>query len=476
LLFPTVPFAVFFLVVLGASWAIRRSRRAQKLFLLAASYFFYGWWDVRFLGLLFASSVIDYLAGELIVRSRTRATRRAWLLASILTNLSLLGFFKYYNFFQSSMADLANLLGLEAHLPVLEVILPVGISFYTFQTLAYTFDLYLGRGVKAKSLIDFLLFVSFFPQLVAGPICRSRDLLPQLMGEAPVRIPNLPQAISLIASGLFKKMVLATFLATHLVNDAFIAPENYSAFELWIGVYAYTAMVYCDFSGYTDMARGLGLLLGFHLPENFNAPLAATDIGDFWRRWHMTYSSWLRDYIYFPLGGSKGHPLRSYLNLFITFAVGGLWHGAHLKFILWGAIHGLALAGYKASLDVRRALGVAVNRARPWWYLVLGWFATFHLCALARVFFRAPDLDAVGRYFERLLDPSVPGRGVELAVLLVASLGIGLNFFGRPLRQAFLALHDRIPRPLWPVAWTALGLILLTLRPSDPAPYIYFQF
>ncbi len=474
--FPTLQFAVFFLVVLAASWAVRRSRLAQKLFLLGASYFFYGFWDLRFLGLLLLSSLLDYVAGEMITRAKGRAARRGWLLFSIATNLALLGFFKYYNFFQANVAGLAELLGLRAHLPVLEVILPVGISFYTFQTMAYSIELYQGKGVKAASLLDFLLFVSFFPQLLLGPICRSRDLLPQLLGEAPERIPDLPMAVSLIASGLFKKMVLATYLATHLVDDAFIAPENYSAFELWTGVYAYSAMVYCDFSGYTDLARGLGLLLGFHLPENFNAPLAATNIGEFWRRWHMTYSRWLRDFIYFPLGGSRGHPLRTYFNLLVTFMAGGLWHGADWKFIAWGGIHGLALALYKASLDLRRALGVAVDRVRPWWYLALGWLLTFHTCALARVFFRSPDIGTAWGYFGRMLDAGAPARGLELGVLLVASLGIGLNFFGRPIRRGFLALHARTPAPLWPLLWAAVGLLLLTLKPSDVAPYIYSQF
>ncbi|MBN2496779.1 MAG: MBOAT family protein [Deltaproteobacteria bacterium] len=497
MLFPTAQFALFFLIVLSISWLVRRKRVYQKLFLLAVSYFFYGWWDWRFPILLLVSSLLDYICGEGIVwcrRSDPERTqpvpegamarflsafpddKRFWLLASIFFNVALLGFFKYYNFFQENLTALAGFFGLQAHLAVLEVILPLGISFYTFQSLAYTFDLYFGHGDKAASLLDFLLFLAFFPQLLLGPICRSRDLLPQLMREHPEKVPDLTRAISLIGSGLFKKVFLATFLGTHLVNDAFVAPENYSSLELLVAIYAYTAMIYCDFSGYTDLARGTGLLLGFHLPENFNAPLASTNIGEFWRRWHMSYSRWLRDYIYFPLGGSKGNPLRTYFNLFVTFLVGGLWHGAHWKFVIWGIIHAFALIGYKASLDLRRYLGWDLKKVHPWWYLLCSWFVTFHICALARVFFRSVDMETAGMFFSRLAELSVYGRGIELMLLLATALGIGLNFFGRHIRVAFEWAHDRVPAFLRPVAWILVAWLLVTVKPADVAPYIYFAF
>jgi len=475
--FPTVQFALFFLLVLSISWLVRRKRTYQKIFLLAASYFFYGWWDWRFCILLLASSMIDYVAGEGIVRAeQNQRKKKIWLWVSIIGNLGLLGFFKYYNFFQENVAQLADLLALQAHLPVLEVILPVGISFYTFQSLAYTFDLYFGHGQKAESLLDFLLFISFFPQLILGPICRSKDLLPQLMREAPEQIPDLTRAVRLISSGLIKKVFLATFLATHLVNDAFVSPENYSSLELLTAMYAYSAMVYLDFSGYTDMARGTGLLLGFHLPKNFNAPYAATNIGEFWRRWHMSYSRWLRDYIYFPLGGSKGRPLRTYFNLGVTFLVGGLWHGAHWKFVIWGAIHAIALITYKASLDIRRALGWKFKKVHPWWYLLWGWLLTFHVCVGARIFFRSVDMETVGMFFSRLFEFSTYGRGLEVMLLLVTAFGIGLNFYGRYIKQAFDWSHDRIPGWSKPLVWAAIAWFILTLKPADVAPYIYSQF
>ena len=476
MLFPTAQFALFFLVVLSASWAVRRNRTLQKWFLLGASYFFYGFMNWRFLGLLVASSVLNYAAGEAVVRTGDRFRRRMWLIAGVLSNVCLLGFFKYYNFFQENVADLAAFLGLQAHLPLLEMILPVGVSFYTFQGMAYVIDLHAGRGYRAGSLLDFLVFMSFFPKLLMGPICRSKDLLPELAREAPKSMPDLSMAVTLIVSGLFKKMLLAAYLETHLVGGAFISPENYSSVELLVAMYAYTAMVYCDFSGYTDMARGIGLLLGFRLPENFNAPLAATSIGDFWRRWHMTFSSWLRDYIYFPLGGSKVPRMRTYLNLMLTFLAAGLWHGADWKFVVWGAIHAVALVAYKASLDIRRDLGIDPERPRPWWYMLLGWFVTLTVCASARIFFRSPDIQTAGLFISGLLDFTADGRGVELAVVLMTAFAIGLNFYGCHIRDAFSRLHEQIPVLLRPPAWAAIAVAVVTLRPSDVAPYIYFQF
>ena len=475
MLFPTTTFAVFFLLVFSVNWLVRRNRQNQKLFLLAASYVFYGWFDWRFLGLIVASSLLNFLAGEAIGSAGGRARKR-WLIAGVLANVGFLGFFKYYNFFIESLSGGAALLGLELHLPLLQVMLPVGISFYTFQGIAYIADVHLEHGPRARSLLDFLLFIGFFPQLVAGPICRSRDLLPQLLGEAPAEIPDLSRAISLIASGLFKKMVLATFIGTQLVNDAFIAPENYSSLELLLGAYGYTAMVYCDFSGYTDLARGLALLLGFHIPENFEAPLAATNIGEFWRRWHLSYSRWLRDYIYFPLGGARAGRWRCYFNLMVTFVVGGLWHGAHWKFVIWGAVHGLALVLYKASLDVRRDLGLPIPRKARWPWAVLGWLYTFHLCAFARILFRCPDLETAGAYFSGLLELTAQGNGVELGVVLAVAFGVGLNFFGRPIREWFIRFHEGLPAMARPVAWIAAGMILLAVQPGDVVPFIYFQF
>jgi D-alanyl-lipoteichoic acid acyltransferase DltB (MBOAT superfamily) len=475
-LFPTPQFALFFLVVLSLFWAVRRKRTLQKWLLLCASFFFYGFFDWRFVALLAVSSALNFGAGEAIARSQEKLRRKTWLAAGVAGNVLILGLFKYYNFFQENVAGIVSLLGLEAHLPILEVAVPVGISFYTFQGLAYVIDLHAGCGFRARCALDFFVFMSFFPKLLMGPILRSKDVLPELAREAPETIPDLSMAVTLIVSGLFKKTLLATFLGTHLVSDAFISPENHMSVELLTAMYAYTAMIYCDFSGYTDMARGLGLMLGFRLPENFNAPLASTSIGDFWRRWHMTFSGWLRDYVYFPLGGSKVPRPRTYLNLTLTFLVAGLWHGANWKFVVWGAIHGIALVAYKASLDIRRDMGIDPERRHPFWYLALGWFVTLNLCAVARIFFRSPDIETAGAFFSGLFEFSSGGRGVELAVVLMTVFAIGLNFFGRHLRDGFSRLHEQIPVLLRAPAWAAIAFAVVTIRPSGVAPYIYFQF
>ncbi len=476
--FPTPQFAVFFLLSLTIAWALRRRTVLWKLFLLIASYSFYASWHWKLLSLIVFSSLVDYIAGEGITRAKRPGARKAWLGLSISVNVALLGFFKYYNFFRESFASLLEFAGLASPIPILEVLLPIGISFYTFQSMAYSIDLYRGHGWKAPTLLDFLLFVSFFPQLVIGPICRSSDLMPQLIAGPPEKVPEVNRAIGLIASGLFKKVVLSTLLATHLVDDAFIAPENYSSLELLVGLYGYTMQIYFDFSGYTDIAIGIALLLGIHLPENFNRPYAAANIGEFWRRWHMSFSYWLRDYIYFPLGGSRVPKLRIYFNILVTMLIGGLWHGAHWKFILWGAVHGAAMVIYKAWIDFRRSV-LGKGKALPpptGTGLVAGWLITFHLCVFARLFFRAADLQTVSAYAGRLLDFTIRGRGIEPIVIGIILLGLAMNFYGHHWRKTFERLHERIPWLLRPLVWGGIGVLLLLLKPGDVAPYIYFQF
>lgn len=473
--FATSQFAAFFLVVLTLSWAVRKHRTAQKLLLLGASYWFYAGMNLRLLGLIVASSLANWALGEALARASSQRARLAAVATSVIGNLCLLGFFKYYNFFREGLDEVLAVAGLTSHLPILEIFLPLGISFYTFQSIAYCVDLYRGHGHKARSLLDFLLFIGFFPQLLIGPICRSADLLPQFEKPAPDTVPDLELAATLILSGLFKKVILASILATHLVDDCFVTPENYSSLALLVAAYGYTIQIYCDFSGYTDMARGIGLLMGVHLPENFNNPYAATNIGDFWRRWHISFSRWLRDYIYFPLGGSKVPRWRTYLNLMITMLLGGLWHGAHVKYIAWGAIHGAALVGHKFSLDRKRDKGIDPRQTSvP--RLILGWVYTFHLCVLARIFFRAGDMDIAWVYWRRLLALDLSGQGFEVIALPVIAIGLGMNFYGADIQGWFLRLQERLSPSLQPLVWAAAGFLLLLFQPSEVAPYIYFQF
>lgn len=474
--FPTVKFVYFALLCLTVSWLVRRQRTTQKGFLLAASYFFA--WKLKplFLATIIGSSLMNYFVGRAVHRMKGDPRRKTVLVFGLLANLGVLGFFKYYGFFIDNLQSLVTLLDLEVHLPLLEVIAPFAISFYTFQGMAYLVDTYRDKAVQPKTLLDFLLFISFFPQLGAGPICRSTQLLPQLHAPAPDKVPELSTAFAMIVTGLFKKMVLATYLASHLTTDAFILPKNFSSLELVLAVYAYTAQVYLDFSGYTDIARGVGLLFGFRIPENFNYPYAATNIGDFWRRWHITFSTWLREYIYFPLGGSREGRMRTYFNLMVTFVACGVWHGASWGYIIWGALHGIGLSLYKASLDLRRDYGMKTKGPWPLWWSAAGWFMTITFCAFARIFFKTSDLSVAMEVWETLFSFTAYGAGFDLGVLFVTLLTIFLNFYGRPIFDLFVRMHDALPNATRPVAWATALLVLFTLKPYGMAATIYFSF
>jgi alginate O-acetyltransferase complex protein AlgI len=476
--FSTLNFAYFFVLTATVSWSLRRRRTLQKGFLLLASYYFYARWDFVLLGLLAGVSIFDWGMSLAIDRAPPAkpALRKVLLAAAVTANVGLLGVFKLYDFFRASMASFAAFLGLSAHLPVLEIFLPVGMSFYTFQGIAYLVDVYRGRAVKARSLLDFLLFMAFFPQLLAGPICRSSELLPQFAEEAPPAIGAPSRAVVLIVSGLFKKMVLASLLATHLVDGAFQMPSNYGSLELLVATYAYTAEVYLDFSGYTDLARGLSLLLGIELPENFDYPYRATNIGDFWKRWHITFSRWLRDYVYFPLGGSHGARWRTYLNLVLTFLVCGIWHGSKWTFVIWGLAHGIGLAVYKMSLDLRRDRGAFRAMAPSAMTAFAGWFVTLHFCALARIFFKASDVDTALEFFASMMKFSPSQHAFDGMVVLVTLAAIAMNFVGRPVFDACVRWHARIPTAIRPLAWAAMGAAMLAIKTREVAPYIYFGF
>ncbi|MBU0500050.1 MAG: MBOAT family protein [Gammaproteobacteria bacterium] len=474
--FATQKFALFFLGVFTLVWAIRPNRHLRNGLLLATSYWFACAWKPLFWVTILGSTFFNYLIGRLIHRFGNPKQRYGFLVIGVIGNLAVLGFFKYYGFFTENLGDLLAVLGLSVHLPLLELIVPLGISFYTFQGIAYLVDTYQGKAVQPKSVLDFMLFMSFFPQFAAGPICRSHQLLPQIMAEPPERVSDLPRAFALIGAGLFKKMILGTYLATHMVEDAFLAPDHWSSLELLLVVFAYTAQIYLDFSGYTDIARGSALLLGFELPENFRYPYAATNIGDYWRRWHITFSSWLRDYIYFPLGGSRCSRSRCYLNLMVTFGLCGFWHGASWGFIIWGLLHGMGLVIYKASLDFRRALGLDLKAGQGVVWAVGGWALTLIFCAFTRVWFKTPNLETAYQFWDRLFEGSLRGEGIDLGVILVTLLTFALNFFGRPLFEGAIALQNSIPMRYRPVAWVTAGLVLLTLKPFGVSPTAYFQF
>ncbi len=469
--FLSAPFAFFLLLVLTGAWLLRPFKTAHKVFLLLASYAFYARLELGLV--LLASSLVNWGFGAWLFRLTGERAKRGVLWIAVGANLSLLGGFKYYGLFRETASLVASVFGLQMHLPLLEVAVPVGISFFSFQGLSYVIDLSRRTLPRPAGLLDFLLFIAFFPKLLAGPLCRPKDLLPQLQAGPPERIADLSGALGLLASGLFKKAVLATFLGQALVDDAFLAPENHSAVELWIALYAYSIQLYCDFSGYSDMAQGVAALLGYKLPDNFRAPYAATDLGDFWRRWHITFSTWLREYVYFPLGGSRGGLSRTCLNLLVTFTLCGLWHGASWGFVLWGAAHGVMLCLHKLLRDGRKWLRIDGRDPLP--YLLLCWFVTFHAVVLSRLLFRAPDLSTAQSFAERIF-AFAPGPFASLPVLIACALGLSLHFLGARLRDAFVWTHGKTPLPALPVLWTAVVVLVLALQPGGVAPYIYFQF
>ncbi|MCF7839004.1 MAG: MBOAT family protein [Candidatus Marinimicrobia bacterium] len=476
MIFPTIDFAVFFAVVFGVSWLLLRRPRAWKIFILLASYFFYGYWDWRFIGLIAGASVVNHLAAVGMHRSRNPHVRRTLLVLACVFNLGSIGFFKYARFLAEQAMLLCHLLGLplDFWLPVLDylgqVILPVGISFFTFQALSYVIDVYRRVMEPADSLLDFACYLAFFPQLVAGPIVRAVDLLPQVSRPQWPAAIDLSRAGSLILGGLFKKIVIANFLAAAIVDPVFARPDAYGAWDTLWAVYGYAIQIYCDFSAYSDIAIGLCLLLGFKIPLNFDAPYLAGSIQDFWRRWHISLSSFLRDYLYIPMGGSRGRSGRTYRNLLVTFLLGGLWHGAGWTFIAWGALHGI-------YLSLERALGWGQDRPdAAWGGRILRRVVVWHLVCLSWLFFRGQSFGHALDMLRALGQWSAPVQRATPLVLVIAAIGYLSQLLDGERAARLWQAVSRLPA--WAQgALAAVGLtIILGLGPKGVAAFIYFQF
>ena len=460
MLFPTVTFAVFFLIVLPVSWALMPHQRAWRAWILLASYVFYGWWDWRFVFLLAASTVVNHVLAVAIFRAPTLTLKKTFLGLAVAFDLGLLGYFKYANFFLSSVD---NVLGTSW---LANITLPVGISFFTFMAISYVVDTYRGQLVPA-SFARFAVFQAFFPHLVAGPIVRASELLPQLeRPRSPRRVDN-SRAFVLILSGLFLKVVIANHLATHIVDDVFAAPNDHSSLEVLVAVYGYAVQIFADFCGYTNIAIGVALLLGFEFPQNFASPYAAVSLQDFWRRWHMTLSRWLRDYLYIPLGGNRKGRVLTYRNLLLTMLLGGLWHGAAWTFVVWGGIHG-------AGLAVERAVGWRpVSRAATWFGRVL----TFHVVCLGWIFFRADSFGRAGQMIERLFTAwGGPSPLVTTSVVLAITVGIVGQYLRPEMVAATLDGFRRLPALAQAGCVGVVLMLINTLGPEGVAPFIYFRF
>jgi len=552
MLFPTFDYLVFMVPVLLVTWALGHRSMARMVLLLLASYFFYmaspktdplplPWY---FAGLLLASTVLDYASGLAIQHftpaldssdpreaARARRSRNAILTLSLLGNLGLLGYFKYTDFFVDVFADLAHAAGVPFVAPHLEIILPVGISFYTFQSLSYTIDVWRGRLTAERSFVKFALFVTFFPQLVAGPIVRANELLPQLHRRPRLSPTAMEEGLFRIFKGLAKKVLLGDWIAAQFTDAVFATPEAYTSMELLLALYAFTLQIYADFSGYSDIAIGSAQLLGYEIPENFDRPYQSKNLGEFWRRWHMTLSTWLRDYLFFPLGGSRGSSARTYFNLWLTMFLVGMWHyspGTSWNFVLYANIHGLAMlynrwnrerrrdgprwrqvltigvaavavglacgATAELALDVPRAGAMFCAGFAAVMFLLVTWLPqqggpfvmaihvllTYHFTVLSRVFFRASDFETAKTMVAGLLrfDGDLVRPGLLTPWLWLALVfGTLYHFTPRAWVEVYmLGIFRRIPGPVLGLLLGLLGLGLMKLMAGAPRTFIYFNF
>lgn len=475
MLFYSQAFLPFFALVFALYWALPW-QRARTWVLLAASFYFYATWNHWLALLIGLSSVVDYLVARGLDASDHKPWRKALLVGSLVMNLGMLAYFKYVNFFLDSLEASLNAAGATLSMPTLQVILPIGISFYTFEAINYTVDVYRKRVPAEKDLAHFLLFITFFPHLVAGPIVRARDFLPQIAQRKRWDWSRLQVGCEYFLLGIIKKLAIADRLAM-VVDPIFAEPHSYNTEAVWIAVIAYSVQIYCDFSGYSDMAVGLAHMLGFKLAKNFDMPYLATSVAEFWRRWHISLSSWLRDYLFIPLGGSRGSRWQTYRNLMITMVLGGLWHGASWTFIVWGLLHGSYLIAHRMLQEVWQAwpsgkkwLSTAPGR-------VVCIAITFLCISLAWVCFRAPDFATAAQVYERLfvihtgLRPPVPRTGT--AWLLLAVFAAHLIGQWRGYRRR---LFQTLPEPVVGFAYTAALAAAIILIPAYSKPFIYFQF
>jgi D-alanyl-lipoteichoic acid acyltransferase DltB (MBOAT superfamily) len=465
--------AALAMTITAATWLLR-VRKLRLIFLLGSSYVFYAFWDWRFLPLILGSSTADWLLGNAIARAPSESGRKRWLFGTALVNLGVLAVFKYFDFGMSSMRALLQTLGFHPPEATLRVVLPIGISFFTFESMSYVIDIYRRRIQPHPSYLEYLTFVAFFPHLVAGPIIRPRDLLPQLASPPRWSGREGSEGLFLIGLGLLKKVAIGDYLALNLVDRVFDAPMRYSALECYAAVVGYAVQIYCDFSGYTDIAIGSALLLGIRFPLNFNAPYKAQNIADFWRRWHISLSTWLRDYLYIPLGGNRKGRVRTYVNLMLTMLLGGLWHGANWTFVAWGGLHGAALLLTRAfgSWRERRGLvpsGSPVKKA-------LSVFLTFHFVCAAWVFFRAESFGKARLFFFELATLTTYHVNLPRQLLAVLALGVVCHYLPERWylgsRDAFI----RWPAPAQGLALFCVALALHNMQTAEAVPFVYFQF
>ena len=480
MLFCSEKFLIFFIVVFLTYWALPW-HRARVWLLVGASFYFYASWNKWLAGIICLSTAMDYFIARGMEAMTSARRRRLLLLISLAANLGLLVYFKYANFFLQSLEEALHAVGETASLPVLRVILPIGISFYTFEAINYTVDVYRRRIPAERNLLHFMLFITFFPHLVAGPIVRARDFLPQIRRPKHWDWVRLQVGVQFLLMGLFKKVAIADRMALY-VDPVFQDPGQFSSAATWLAVLAYALQIYCDFSGYTDMALGAAHMLGYKLAQNFNLPYLAVNISEFWRRWHISLSTWLRDYLFIPLGGSRGSDCPrcrrglTNRNLLITMTLGGLWHGAAWTFVVWGVLHGLLLIGHRAFRDwsERRPSWAALLQSYPGTVLRIG--LTFFCVCLGWVFFRSQTFAGAGTMVMRLLVPAggLPAPMAPLSFYYLAGLVVlchALAHYGIWKRLAV-----RLPGPALGFGYATLLTVISLLALNGGRPFIYFQF
>ncbi len=474
MIFNSLAFAIFLPVVLALYYVL--PFKGQNRMLLAASLFFYAWWDWRFLGLLALTILIDFYASHAVYKATTHRLKKRWMLISIISNVAVLVIFKYSNFFVQSFAVVLTKLGFDVHPATLALVLPIGISFYTFMSMAYVIDVYRGQLKPTSHLFDFALFVSYFPHLVAGPILRAPQLLPQLTHERKIKLEQIRDGISLIVIGYVRKVVIADMISP-MVGQAFTQMNLLGSGDLILRMYLFAIQLYGDFAGYSDIARGVSKLFGIELNLNFATPYLSQNITEFWRRWHISLSSWLRDYVYIPLGGNRKGKFRTYVNNFLTMLIGGLWHGANWTYVIWGGLNGLYLAIHKAYLDITGKASKASLEQTKWSLITpFKMFFTFTIASFAFIIFRSPNFSSAWQYISKMLSfrggITRVGSSASMAPFVILAFALDIAQYTK-WGERFVARS-----PLWKraIVFGILFAIVLVAGADDSQPFIYFQF
>lgn len=473
MLFHSLQFMVFLPVVFALYWALSDRTILRKwLLLLASAVFYMAWNPLPFLIVLYCAT-FDYFIARAMERSSVPSRRKLLVTLSVVSNLGVLGFFKYANFFYETAAIVGSWVGVEIVYQRLDILLPIGLSFVVFQTLSYSIDVYRGHCEVRRSWVDVALYISFFPQIIAGPIVRASHFLPQLDAEPRLEERQGADGLLRVAKGLVKKLLIADLLAANLIDRVFAGPELYTPVEVWAATFAYTLQIYYDFSAYSDVAIGAAALFGFHIPENFNRPYKAKNLPEFWKRWHISLSTWLRDYLYIPLGGNQHGRILTLRNVMITMILGGIWHGASWRMALWGGIHGVGLCITRLFWW---RFGMPTG-AEPWIRTAASWTITFFSVMLARIFFRAESMDLAYQMFVGLVpDGTWSAPNLTPRVLVVLAVATLLHFGPTDLFRRGSSVYARLPIPARALSLVAVALVVKQVADFEVQTFIYFQF